>query len=970
MRMMFRRSSRNIILLVGLLAVSSGLSTYVAADQNATVRASATLDEHWRGTYDILVRPKDAVQATEREHGVVESNYLSAASSGITVQQWKAIEKIGGVEVAAPVSTIGYLRNAYGRITLDVPPQTESSLYKFSMVVTSTNGYRDVGLHQYEKYLLIGSSSITNATTSQALDALVRDVDLVNVGVGAIMPDGSVNAWVATPPIIWTLVAGIDPSAERRLTGLDAAIVERRYLPDNDGVTTAKVGETYWGDKADALDRHQDAANGRINPDGPDLPIISASSTYAALPATVQVDKLEMLSDEELSVLRETMQQAYLEANSPDYVPVPGQLPHVEAQQEFLENLGRPVLQRLVDTFFDLGSVLRPMSERPLNISIYPGKSPLQTDAEVVQGESKGLEKSYSPGSVTYEPHSANFATDGMLTLAAVPKMDSQTIISLTGETAFRSLSPSTPAMLKPGWDANIKARNKSPYTFHEIGSYDLSKLPASITNPDPLTYVPLGIYQPPLVSLVRDANGDPLPGGPVPLRPTINPASFIPGPPLAFTNIAGACFFRGESCIDAIRVRVAGIDQYTPQNVRKVEEVAQRIIQSTGLHVDIVAGSSPQKVLVYIPGSPDGTVPPLGYVEEPWTTLGAAAAISSGIDQASISMLAAVGIAGLLYLMGQSLLSTLALRRELALLGAVGWRRRHISLLVLGEAAVLGLLGGLCATVLAVLIAAGLGLAAPISQALLVGLAVLLLYVLASIGPSLWIVRQPVAELLQRGEVALPVRGPRSFSTVLSGLRFTRQKEKAGSIPFGGAGLRSLTLFAWRNLLRRRVRTLLAVGSIAIASTLLMLLFAALLALGGTLQVTLLGQFMNLQVQPYHLIMVGSALSVGVLAVADHLAMGVLERRHELALLQAIGWRKAAVQWSILLEGLLIGLIGGLVGLVVTVVAAVFSRSELILQAWWILPLSLLAVLLLCSLSAIYAMLLTPRRAPMRVLN
>jgi hypothetical protein len=554
-----------------------------------------------------------------------------------------------------------------------------------------------------------------------------------------------------------------------------------------------------------------------------------------------------------------------------------------------------------------------------------------------------------------------------------VPKLDAQTIISLTGETAFRSLAPSTPAMLKPGWDADIEAHNKSPYTFHETGSYDLARLPASITNPDPLTYVPHGIYQPPLVSLVRDAAGRLLPGGPVPLRPTINPASFIPGPPLAFTNIAGACFFRGEGCIDAIRVRVAGIDRYTPQNVSKVEEVAERIIGATGLHVDIVAGSSPQNVLVYIPGSPDGTVPPLGYVEEPWTTLGAAASISSGIDQASATMLGVVGVAGLLYLIGQSLLSTLAQRRELALLGALGWRRQHIAFLILAEAGILGLLGGLCASALAVLLATGLGLAAPMGQALLVGLVVLLLYVVASVGPALWIVRQPVAELLQRGEVALPTSGRRSFPMFLGGAWWAgqkRERETRGGSRSGGAGLGSLTLFAWRNLLRRRVRTLLAVGSIALASSLLMLLFAALLALGGTLRVTLLGQFMSLQVQPYHLIMVGSALAVGLLAVADHLAIGVLERRHELALLQAIGWRKSAVQWSILLEGLLIGLLGGLAGALVTVTLAVLSSSQFILSAWWVVPLGLLVVLALCGLSALYAVLLTPRRAPMRALN
>jgi|GEM_PF-1169079 len=975
---MLRRSSRNILLLVGLLAVSSGLSTYVAANQNASVRVSTALDEHWRGAYDILVRPHDAVQPTERQYGLVESNYLNAVEHGITVQQWKEIEKLQDVEVAAPVSTIGYLRNTIGNVALNTPPQTEPSLYRFSMTITSTNGYREAGINTYLKYLPLGPpppgmAGITGPTTDAQTDELVRSVNLTEVPQFAtFLPDGSAIFQVASPPIIWTLVAGIDPSAERRLTGLDTAIVERNYLADNDGITTVGVGGNTLGSKPDPLDLSQDVRNRRLNPHGPDIPIIYASSTYINLPTTVRVDKLEMLDAQTLARLRELLHQVYIDVNSPDAKIDPRRNPKEEAQTRFLENLRQPVLQTLVDSSFNFGDVLKPMSERAIAISMYAGQAPVQTNPDVHMYATGGLEKSYEPGAITYEAHTASFDAGGLLTLAAVPKVDAQTIISMTGETAFRSLAPSTPALLKADWDAwaaGTIRRNKSPYTFHETGTYDLSKLPDHIKNPDPLTYVPLGIYQPPMATLVRDADGKPLPGGPVPLKPTINPASFIPGPPLAFTNIASARFFRGEKCIDAIRVRVAGIDRYTPENVAKVEDVATRIIQATGLHVDIVAGSSPQKVLVYIPGSPDGKVAPLGYVEEPWTTLGAAAAISSGIDRASVFMLGAVGIAGLLYLISQSLLSTLAQRRELALLAAVGWRRKHIALVILGEASILGVLGGLCATVLAVLTALSIGLMARPVEAVGVGVSVLVLYILASIGPAMWIVRQPVADLLQRGEVASPLSSGRLFARSGKGARRATSAPKSGSF-LKGAGLQGLVYLAWRNLMRRRARTFLAITGVAIATVLLIVLSAALLALGGALQVTLLGQFMSLQVQPYHFIMVGSALAVGVLTVADHLAMGVLERRHELALLQAIGWRRRTVQASILVEGAILGLSGGLAAAIVILGGSIVLRNNYVLSAWWVVPAGVLLVLVLCLCSALYAVRLAPKYGLVRVLS
>lgn len=975
-RAMFRRSSRNILLLVGLLAISSGLSTYVSANQNASVRVSAALDEHWRGAYDILVRPNDAVQPTERQYGVVESNYLSASSSGITVEQWKAIERLQGVEVAAPVSTIGYLRNILGNMSLEIPPQTEPSLYRFSMAITSTNGYRDVGVSTYLRYLPLGPPppGLSGTLTDEEADLLTESVYLTDAtGSMSIAPDGSAQFKIARPPVIWTLVAGIDPSAERRLTHLDAAIVVRRYLSDNDGITTVPPGGNSLDPSADKVDFYQDRMNTRRNPKGPDLPVIYASSTYADLPTTVRIDKSKIPDAQTLNQLRDAIRQAYLNASSPDAVVDPSTNPREKAQTEFLEGLPQLMPQTVLNISFNLGDILRPMSERPIALSLYPESPPLRTDPTDWISEAAGLEKSYQPGAITYEPHSAPFDARGLLTLAAVPKVDAQTIISLTGEMAFRSLPQSTPAMLKPGWDAEVdpdtKRRPSSPYTFHETGTYDLSKLPDHIKNPDPLSYVPLGIYEPPQVTLVRDADGNPLPGGPVPLKPTINPASFIPGPPLAFTNIAGACFFRGEKCIDAIRIRVAGIDRYTPENVAKVEDVATRIIQATGLHVDIVAGSSPQKVLVYIPGSPDGKVAPLGYVEEPWTTLGAAAAVSSGIDRASAFMLGAVGIAGLLYLISQSLLSTLAQRRELALLAAVGWRRRHIAFVILGEAGILGLLGGLCATALAVLVAGSLGLMAQPVQAAAVGVSVLLLYILASIGPALWIVRQPVADLLQRGEVASPLTSGRLFAR--SGKGATKAIRTPNGVSFlKGAGLQGLIYLAWRNLMRRRARTFLAIAGIAIATILLIVLSTALLALGGTLQVTLLGQFMNLQVQPYHFIMVGSALAVGVLTVADHLAMGVLERRHELALLQAIGWRRRTVQTSILVEGAMLGLLGGLAAAIITFAGSIALSSEYILAAWWVVPAGVLLVLALCLCSALYAVRLAPKYGLVRVLS
>lgn len=968
LRTMLKRNTRNLVLLAGLLALSSGLSTYVSASQNARVSAGAAIDQHWRGAYDLLVRPSGAVQKTEREYGLVESNYLSVGESGISVEQWKQIQAMPDIEIAAPVAAIGYLRNIAGNIGITIPAESESQLLRVGVEISSTNGYKANTLVSQNEYYQMNPGGWAKA------DADPKTVMPLTTAPGFTQAEapGSVAATVHTPPVMWTLVASVDPMSERRLVGLDQAIVQGQYLSDNDGLATEKVPER--GSPQDIAQgksgMHRETAMNRLaNPDGPNLPIIFATSSYISLTTSIKVDRLQMLDSKSLEAAQQARNQGYGPEKSTDELS--GGL------RRFFDALNQPVTQKIADFHFDYGQIIKPLSFHALNLDIISPKPSIQ----VVQGLSpigannafpiaydQGFDKTYRPGAISYSTHNSPFNTNGLLSLTALAKPDAQTIISLTGEVAFRSLPIASPAMA-PARKEEYKGRVWSPFSFNEVGSYDLSKLPAAIREPDPLSYVPLGIYQPPVVKLVRDAEGNLLAGGPVDLHPTLNPASFIPGPPLALTNIAAARFFRGDNCIDAIRIRVAGIDRYTPENVKKVEDVAARIINATGLHVDIVAGSSPQKVLVYIPGSPDGKIAPLGYVEEQWTTLGAAAAISSGIDQTSFLMLGATGFAGLLYLVSQSLLGTLARRRELALVQALGWRRRHIGALIVGESAILGLFAGLCAVVLSILFAKGLGLVAPPEQAAVIGLVTMMLYIVAGIGPALWVVRQPVAELLQRGEVALPsvrVGKKRAQAEVAA-------QATSGTMSLKGkswSGVWGLSLFAWRTLYSRRARSLLAAGSLAVATLLLMLIMVALASLGGTLRVTLLGQFVGLQVQSYHLIMVASAVIMSVLAVADHLAMGVLERRHELALLQAIGWRRGAVRLSILFEGIWLGLAGGVAGGIVATAILLASNASLLVNGWWVLLACMAAMLVLCGLSALYAISLTARQPLVRAMQ
>ncbi|MFD2042891.1 hypothetical protein ACFSTA_01055 [Ornithinibacillus salinisoli] len=117
----------------------------------------------------------------------------------------------------------------------------------------------------------------------------------------------------------------------------------------------------------------------------------------------------------------------------------------------------------------------------------------------------------------------------------------------------------------------------------------------------------PLGIYQYHYGTLEETGEE---------LHPTHLAGNYLPTPAHGLVSIEWAERFKGDAPIDAIRVKVAGIDGYTEAAAKKIREVAADM-EAKGLHVDIVAGASHQTLAV--------DVEEIGTVLQPWTTLGAA---------------------------------------------------------------------------------------------------------------------------------------------------------------------------------------------------------------------------------------------------------------------------------------------------------------------------------------------------------
>jgi hypothetical protein len=218
-------------------------------------------------------------------------------------------------------------------------------------------------------------------------------------------------------------------------------------------------------------------------------------------------------------------------------------------------------------------------------------------------------------------------------------------------------------------------------------GIYDIERIP----RPPAVAEVPLETCFPPGVTLRYDDAGHPV--APVRLGPTFSDVGYITSPPLALTTLESGAWlsFQRKAPISAIRVRVAGVDEFTPEAQARVETVAAGIIERTGLAVDITVGSSPRRVLVRIPGQ--GPVPAVGYVEEGWVQKGLSYTLVRETKRIDVLLFSVMLVVSALYILNTTLISTLARRREIALHKALGWRTGCVFTLVLAEGLLVGVL-------------------------------------------------------------------------------------------------------------------------------------------------------------------------------------------------------------------------------------------------------------------------------------
>lgn len=224
----WRRKERLILLVIGALIISVGLTYLVGISETNKGTIVEELQQRWSSSYDIVVRPEGSRSLTE-EQGLLDPNYLSGLDGGISRAQYEQIKAIEHVEIAAPIAMIGVGVHLTKMAELGL----EEGIYRYI-----TEEIADDGVRQYRKvshdYVAVGH------------------LDLVGERNLAWGPDYFLTVPIGYPNNYLTpsrsfMIAGIDPEQEAKLVGLDEAVIQNdsgsRYLTNEDRSNVNHVDE-------------------------------------------------------------------------------------------------------------------------------------------------------------------------------------------------------------------------------------------------------------------------------------------------------------------------------------------------------------------------------------------------------------------------------------------------------------------------------------------------------------------------------------------------------------------------------------------------------------------------------------------------------------------------------------------------------------------------------------------------------
>jgi hypothetical protein len=341
------------------------------------------------------------------------------------------------------------------------------------------------------------------------------------------------------------------------------------------------------------------------------------------------------------------------------------------------------------------------------------------------------------------------------------------------------------------------------------------------------------------------------------------------------FISLERACSLIGSNCYSGVYVRLQGVEQYNQRSLALLQATAAAITVHTGLHVDILDGSSVREVAIV------SSSPYAGHVlRSSWKAVGVAVQLVQGVDVLQELLLALCTFVSLLAIGAAAVLVGSGRRKETLLLQQLGWQGNLLFYLFVFEALLL------CFP----------------------GYALAITWMI--VATTLWHSHLPsgtVALLLSLGLII--------YCCTLASIACYRPM---------GAGKQGACRFY------RRRGTLVGVlptfaCSIALSAAVFLIAANALVLIGFNheLVVTVLGEQVREvleapQIVLLLLILLGAQLTVGLC-----MTLLLQDRRVELSLLSNVGWERTAVLWRLLWGSWRLALFSGEVGVLLAIAAS-----------------------------------------------
>lgn len=863
---LLRRGSRSVALLLGLLVACASFTVLTSQSRAESLQVQGTVHSTIRSAYDILVRPRGAQSALEKQDGLVQAGFLTQVHGGISLAQWHQVQQIPGVQVAAPVAVIGYVmpkivipvnaskavRGTSGRtlIRVDSTWRTDNG--------SSVERARPRFLYVTPHPLTTSTQGLQVITTETGPDGRRHAVCTDTAGTAPwTVQSGPTTAECSTRAAYLQqvsqhqtnslsdvtfafpfLVEAVDPTAEAKLAGLKGAITAGRYL------TSGPLTRRAFGQSSSLQ-----------------VPVLVASQP--ATHVAVHYQLVQLPAADATAVATDTAMSRF--TTSPGKVVRDGSADQGLAYRTLLAAMATPTSHG--DYFADQLSYLYttgPTSYRATGILAHRVLS-----TRTVRN-ARG---------VWADP----VASDAIGTLIPAGGDD----------TAFRT-------MAAYGWN-NQNPRNLAPPVFVKHGTFDAAKLPGYSA----LSRVPLGTYASTVLTGATPRARKVLGGAALPPSPNI--AGYVQPAPLMITTLSalpafeassgywsklsgdrsGASFapVNAKAPISSIRVRVDGVHGIDPVSRERVRLVAQQIAARTQLSVDVTVGSSPAPQTIVLPAGQHGR--PQLVLHENWVKKGVAVAIVDAVNKKSLALFVLVLLVCGLFVANTAAASVRSRRRELGTLTCLGWSRARLFVLVLAELVVIATVAGIGGAVLAYLVGSLIDVQISPGRAALALPAALAVAVIAGAGPAWQATRATPLEAIQPA-VAAPRR--------------------AGSV-------RTVTGLAWTNVRRTLGRSLVAAVGLGIAAAALTLIAGITIGFHGAVVGTLLGNAIAVQVRGADYAAITAILVLAGVGVANVLYLSIRDRGAELATLGAVGWTPATVDRLLATEGTIIGTTGAFVG-------------------------------------------------------